>query len=560
MRTPVSPVWTRVLRQSLGTIQICLVALMLVVLASAAAPQPAHAQTTTCYGRPITTLDFRNPVLVSGTALSVGAIYRFSNVSSGIDARVRINSINNATLGIMDRDSGLIQNFQPELVGGAPGSIDFTITFVTAGTTTPSPISFAASGIDIDGDSSNLREYSEFAGPITAYVLDSNTNLDVNASGPTNPSYTRFESRTTFTAPGIDPNAKQNIVSVLYSTTSTFNYRIGSLGSGATTRLTSLDFSCPLLPIPTQTTIVPQDFGDAPSAYGNPVHDIVSTFRLGPTNTSEIARYNSPNADGDAGDDGVTIPQLRRSTPATINLQVTGTLGRLQAWIDYNGNGSFGESGEQIALNLVDNGPGDTNPATGVIGVSVSPPATAVLTQTFARFRWSDAMNIGSTGVAPNGEVEDYAVTIWGLPNVMTSKISIVYDPAGAGLLAVPGNDVVYTITTSNSGLGPPDTNSLFVVDSLPLQLEFFNGDFNGAAAGTSAVEFVSTAPALTFNPATDLRFSNSAVRPTSFAACNYTPASGYDPAIRHICFSPKGTMAVNGASNFTYRFRARIR
>ena len=164
----------------------------------------AHAQTVTCQGRSITVFNFRNPVLVSGTALSVGAVYRFSNVATGIDARVRIDAFNAATLATIDQNAGLADNFQPELAGANARSVDFTITFVAAGTTTPVATDFASSGIDIHGDSGSIREYVEFSTPLAAYVLYTPTNLDVNASGPSSANRIRFEARTNFTAPGID--------------------------------------------------------------------------------------------------------------------------------------------------------------------------------------------------------------------------------------------------------------------------------------------------------------------------------------------------------------------
>ncbi|MBA3898063.1 MAG: hypothetical protein H0X36_13225 [Sphingomonadaceae bacterium] len=532
-------------------------------LAASLSGTAAHAQVTSCYGRAITVLDFRNPVLVSGTALSVGAIYRFANVAPGVDARVRINAISaGASLAIIDRDTGLIGNFQPELAGADARSADFTITFVVAGTATPIALDVAASGIDIDGDSASLREYAEFSTPFAAYVVDSPTNLDINASGPSVPANVRFESRTNFTAPGIDPTATANIVSILYTSTSSFQYRIGTLGTGNTVRLTSLDFSCPALALPAESTVVPQDFGDAPAAYGNPAHDIVAGIQIGATNTSEPARYNSPTATGDTGDDGVTITQLRRSQAGTATVTVSGSGGRLQAWIDWNGDGDFADAGEQIATDVADNGAGDTNPATGTIGVSIPTPAAATLTQTFARFRWSTTSGLGSSSTASNGEVEDYAITIFGPAVLSTTKTSAVYDPANANLFAVPGNDVLYTITTSNIGTGPADANSVFVVDALPATVEFFNGDVDGAGPATGAVAFTQTGAGLTFTLATDLRYSNLAGAPASFAACAYTPIAGYDPAVRYVCLNPKGTMLSGGAPapKFSVQFRTRIK
>lgn len=400
----------------------------------------AHAQATTCQNRQTTVLDTRNAVLVSGTALAVGSVYRFANAASGIDVLVRVDALTNTTLGTIDNDAGLVGNFQPELVGSGARSADFTITFVRAGTSTPVALDVTASGIDIDGDSAQIREYAEFSLPLAAYVLDSSTSLDVNASGPSGPNRIRFESRTSFTAPGIDETATGYIASILYTGTSSFAYRTGVLGTGNTTRLTSLDFGCPNIPLPKQNTQVPQDFGDAPASYGDPAHDIVAGWRIGATNTSEPARYNSPTASGDAGDDGVTFPALlRRSTAGTVAVAVaapTGvTTGRLQAWVDWNGNRSFADAGEQVATDIADNGPGDTDPATGRIAFALTPPANAVLTPTFARVRWSGTTGLTSTSTASNGEVEDYQVTVYGpavLGMTKTSTLATAPTPAYA--------------------------------------------------------------------------------------------------------------------------------
>ena len=521
----------------------------------------AAAQTTSCYGRQIQTFNFQSPVLESGTALSVGAVYRFSNVATGIDARVTIDAITNASLAIMDRDTGLIANFQPELAGSDARSIDFTIRLVAAGTTTPVSADFAASGIDIDGDSGTIREYAEFSNGFAAYVVDSPTNLDINASGPSVAGNTRFESRTNFTAPGIDPTATANIVAVFYTATSSFKYRIGTLGTGASTRLNSLDFSCPALAIPTPSQITPQDFGDAPAAYGNPEHDIVAGIRLGATNTAELARYNSPTASGDAGDDGVIIPTLIQGRSATITATVAGAGGYLQGWIDWNRDGDFADPGEQIATNIRDNLVGDTNLATGLIGIAVVVPVTATVNPTFARFRWSTQSGLGALLTASNGEVEDYALTISAGAALSITKSNAIYSAIVGVPFAIPGNDVTYSLTTTNIGSGPTDANSVFVVDTLPAQVTFYNGDIDGPGPATGAAYFTQTGTSLSFNLATDLAFSNLVAVPASFAACTYAPIAGYDVAVKHVCFNPKGSIPSGiPAPSFTVQFRTAIK
>ncbi len=533
----------------------------LALVAALGGVAPAQAQTTTCYGREIVTLNFQNPVLESGTDLAVGAVYRFSNVATGVDARVRINALTDATLAIIDRDTGLIANFQPELAGTNARSADFTITLVNAGTTTPVALDLVATGIDIDGDSVALREYSEFSRPFSAYVLDTNTNLAVDVSGPSVPSNVRFEAITAANAVGIDPTATQNIAAIVYTATSSFNYRIGVLGTGATTRLTSLDFGCPALGLPSPTQVAPQDFGDAPTSYGDPAHDIVGGIQLGATNTSESTGYNSANASADAGDDGATFGGLIRGASANVSLSVLGSGGRLQAWIDYNGNGNFNDAGERIATNVQDNGTGDSNSTIGVIRLTFTIPSGATLAQTFARFRWSTQAGLGPSLTAPNGEVEDYAISFTQRPTIALTKTSAVYDPGNAGLFLVPGNEVVYTITATNSGPGITTADSIFVVDRLPAQVTFFNGDFDDAGPGTAAVNFTQVGTGLSFTPSTDLRYATGTTPPATFAACTYAPAAGYDANVRYICLNPKGILDTSATSPaFTAQFRARIK
>jgi uncharacterized repeat protein (TIGR01451 family) len=106
---------------------------------------------------------------------------------------------------------------------------------------------------------------------------------------------------------------------------------------------------------------------------------------------------------------------------------------------------------------------------------------------------------------------------------------------------AVPGSDVVYTIDIQNTGDGPADLNSIFLVDSLPAEVEFFNGDMDGAGPASGPVLFEAGTSGLTFTAATDLRYSNLVARPSNVGECLYTPTSGYDANVKHVCFSPRG-------------------
>lgn len=147
------------------------------------------------------------------------------------------------------------------------------------------------------------------------------------------------------------------------------------------------------------------------------------------------------------------------------------------------------------------------------------------------------------------------------MPLLSALKTVAMVGTSGNSRFAIPGNDVYYTLTVTNSGDGAVDTNTLFLVDPIPSEVEFFNGDIDGGGPATGAVYFTQAGAGLTFTLATDVRYSNAGSAPASFAACTYTPAAGYDPNVRYLCLNPKGRM-VGGAPDptFSAQFRARVK
>lgn len=126
---------------------------------------------------------------------------------------------------------------------------------------------------------------------------------------------------------------------------------------------------------------------------------------------------------------------------------------------------------------------------------------------------------------------------------------------------SIPGSDVIYTIKADNAGSGAVDNNSIFIVDQVPPEVTFYNGDIDDGGPLTGVIDFNAGASGLTFNETTDLGFSNAAIKPTNMAACNYTPSVGYDPLVTFICFAPKGVMSEGSitSSTFAVSFRALI-
>jgi large repetitive protein len=166
------------------------------------------------------------------------------------------------------------------------------------------------------------------------------------------------------------------------------------------------------------------DFGDAPDTYGTllasggPNHRVVAGFTLGATVDSEPEGQPSVGATGDdlVGDDedGVTLPGggvLTACSSASVTVNLTNTAGvntpRLDAWIDFDGDGAFGEPRDRIATGLA--------LVAGANVVPVNVPCDARTAASYARFRLSSTGVAGSGGAADDGEVEDYPITVQGL-------------------------------------------------------------------------------------------------------------------------------------------------
>ncbi len=130
-----------------------------------------------------------------------------------------------------------------------------------------------------------------------------------------------------------------------------------------------------------------------------------------------------------------------------------------------------------------------------------------------------------------------------------------------AGAYQLPGNDVLYTISVDNTGTAKSDNNSMFIVDTLPPEITMYIGDIDDAGPQTDPVTFQSNGSDLTFNYASDVGYSDLAAAPSDFSSCAYTPALGYDPNVKHVCFNPKGRMAYGDPDpSFSLTFRARIK
>ncbi len=167
------------------------------------------------------------------------------------------------------------------------------------------------------------------------------------------------------------------------------------------------------------------DWGDAPdpayptlAANNGANHVIVPGIFMGAAIDGEPDGQPDPAALGDDNDgnddeDGVVFPSpLLPGQLATADVTVSAP-GMIDAWIDFDQNGSWAEPGEQILVSVPVN-PG-TNSLQFIVPGFVGLPGQGLYAiSTCARFRYSTAGGLSFAGSAPDGEVEDYLVDIPG--------------------------------------------------------------------------------------------------------------------------------------------------
>ncbi len=210
------------------------------------------------------------------------------------------------------------------------------------------------------------------------------------------------------------------------SITGTMLVRLNSIapgGSGNDFAVDELVFQkCSAIPVGEASSI---DYSDAPAdnstapngitkstAYGTATHVVTSGIQLGASITGETSAVEDADNDSDDGvftdaalTAGLQGGNFKPEDSSTLYIPVSGS-GKLYAWIDWDGNGVFGNNSNELIANGIAG-------ANETLIVNASVPIAANLGTTYARFRFSsDAALTEPTGAASDGEVEDYQVTI----------------------------------------------------------------------------------------------------------------------------------------------------
>ena len=162
------------------------------------------------------------------------------------------------------------------------------------------------------------------------------------------------------------------------------------------------------------------DFGDAPDSYGTALtsrgaRHLATGPMLGSQRDSDVEGLPTTNADGDDSDnvndeDGISAASsilASNSSATTASFSVTASeAGFLDAWIDFNQDGAFNGVFEGIYESVA--------VSAGINILQFEVPEDTPVGDTFGRFRISSFGGLSPRGRAPDGEVEDYLLTIEG--------------------------------------------------------------------------------------------------------------------------------------------------
>jgi len=234
-------------------------------------------------------------------------------------------------------------------------------------------------------------------------------------------------------------------------------------------------------------TSVGLDFGDAPATFKTTLTDdgprhVIGSLFLGNSVDAEVDGQPDAMALGDDlngggfpdDENGITfLSALSIGTTRRVRVSAS-EAGYLDAWIDFDQSGDFsiGENlsasatveieGGELLSGSYSAGTGIAVPA-GLSTVSFNIPNTTLPGPTFARFRLSSTGGLAPTGLASDGEVEDYLVRIDAPPVGNSNSIEPVLDLAVDGFFGAFPDE-----------LNDPDPN--VTGNELPLAVQAENG------------------------------------------------------------------------------------
>ena len=313
------------------------------------------------------------------------------------------NRINHSAAATRNSENN-VDNVEMVTIDNPIAGIDYTITVDHDGTLSGGSQNFSIIISGIGGTSTPQPPVANFSASSTNITIgDAVTFTDLSTNTPTSWSWT-FEGGTPSTS------TDQNPV-VTYNTEGTFDVSLtvtnaeGSDTKTITNYINASTFSCSYCSI----------------YYSNTSDDYISNVSFNTINNSSSSTNYT-----DYTSISTNISQGQTYT-LSVNITVNGNwVQHSKAWIDWNGNCSFDDAGEEFDL-------GSTNGTTGThtLSVDITVPANADLINTTMRIAENYSTDPTSCQSNTYGEGEDYSVNI---------IEGVVIDPPNCASLIAPAD------------------------------------------------------------------------------------------------------------------------
>ncbi len=236
-----------------------------------------------------------------------------------------------------------------------------------------------------------------------------------------------------------------------------------------------------------QAALIFNDYGDAPSSYGSPKHNIANGIFMGSEIDHDINPFDSINADGDDSngvddEDGITFVDGSDINGSYFDVNGTQELnitvskdGYLNAWLDFGIDGNF--VGDKIITAQA--------LTAGTHTISFNIPSTVTKNQlTYIRFRYSSTANLDFEESAIDGEVEDYAIKFGSASQPLRGKFNIERTNSGSETInsvernawytQIVGRDFDYSIVFYEE-----DMSAEKEIDNISIKVELVDMDTN---------------------------------------------------------------------------------
>ncbi|RJG17928.1 hypothetical protein D4A39_05395 [Alcanivorax profundi] len=475
-------------------------------------------------------------VALNGTRTVIGgsdcalATYRFGTNTTysgqALDLLVEVIQEDNEQAGsfqCVGVDSGvLFVSLRDKDSGENIAYADLRLTLVAQGTTTPVTVDrMVVTGFDLDRNSDNTQTDTDdmyfTTGPTTRSYVSTNTQTTVTTTG-TGSYNTRIRGRDDNCDDGATNSQPECRASVVFAETSTATVRVqnnNAYGNDPNTstarRVSYLSFRINDFEDVVDGNL---DYGDAPSSYGAGRQNVTTALGLGRGLLPDHDAANQPTTaatgddnDGSGGspteyddEDGVFLNGSTLSNASVFPGQqselsiTTFGSGYLNAWIDWNRDGDFNDSGERVITNRQVTNNGETASGNGsssfitTTPVSVTVPQNASAGQTYARFKFTRNTNPGIGSNANDGEVEDYRLTV--AQQSCNAEISGNLSLSGTASRDGVTNEITLTQASGNQAGSAWSQNRISLLAPFTVEFSIFLGDKDAAGADGIAFAF----------------------------------------------------------------------